>query len=79
MDITPKEFEVRTFAQEYGGVAFTVSGHVVFFANYKDQRLYKQSTPSVLWVSIASINFHHPMPYFSKQCYDKLFDLWNGI
>ena len=47
MDVTPKEFGVRTLAQEYGGGAFTVSGDVVFFANYKDQRLYKQSISSL--------------------------------
>ncbi|RDX91231.1 Dipeptidyl aminopeptidase BIII, partial [Mucuna pruriens] len=47
VDITPKEFGVRTLAQEYGGGAFTVSGDVVFFANYKDQRLYKQSISSL--------------------------------
>ncbi|KAG2394804.1 uncharacterized protein HKW66_Vig0078210 [Vigna angularis] len=47
VDITPKEFGVRTLAQEYGGAAFTVSGDVVFFANYNDQRLYKQSISSL--------------------------------
>ncbi|KAI5397922.1 hypothetical protein KIW84_063654 [Lathyrus oleraceus] len=47
VDITPKEFGVRTLAQEYGGGAFTVSGDVVFFANYKDQRLYKQFISSL--------------------------------
>ncbi|KAI9118199.1 hypothetical protein K1719_010531 [Acacia pycnantha] len=45
-DITPKEFGVRTIAQEYGGGAFSVSGDIVIFANYKDQRLYKQSISS---------------------------------
>ncbi|KAH1197453.1 Dipeptidyl aminopeptidase BIII [Glycine max] len=43
VDITLKEFGVRTVAQDYRGGAFTVSGDVVFLANYKDQRLYKQS------------------------------------
>lgn len=43
VDITPKEFGVRTVAQEYGGGAFRVSGDTVIFSNYKDQRLYKQS------------------------------------
>ncbi|XP_061354323.1 probable dipeptidyl-peptidase 5 [Gastrolobium bilobum] len=47
VDITPKEFGVRTLAQEYGGGSFTVSGDVVFFANYKDQRLYKQFISSL--------------------------------
>ncbi|KAF7817523.1 dipeptidyl-peptidase 5 [Senna tora] len=47
LDITPKEFGVRTLAQEYGGGAFCVSGDIVIFANYKDQRLYKQSISSL--------------------------------
>ncbi|XP_027340403.1 uncharacterized protein LOC113853903 [Abrus precatorius] len=47
VDVTPKEFGVRTLAQEYGGGAFTVSGDVVFFSNYKDQRLYKQCITSL--------------------------------
>lgn len=46
VDITPKEFGVRTVAQEYGGGAFSVSGDTVVFSNYKDQRLYKQSLDS---------------------------------
>ncbi|KAL6215522.1 hypothetical protein ACLB2K_014951 [Fragaria x ananassa] len=46
VDITPKEFAVRTLAQEYGGGAFRVSGDTVIFSNYKDQRLYKQSLSS---------------------------------
>ncbi|CAN0922225.1 Dipeptidyl aminopeptidase BIII [Linum grandiflorum] len=43
VDVTPKEFGVRTTCQEYGGGAFAVSGDTVVFSNYKDQRLYKQS------------------------------------
>ncbi|CAA7016030.1 unnamed protein product [Microthlaspi erraticum] len=43
IDITPKEFAVRTLTQEYGGGAFRISSDdTVFFSNYKDQRLYKQ-------------------------------------
>ncbi|GER36345.1 alpha/beta-Hydrolases superfamily protein [Striga asiatica] len=42
-DITPKDFAVRTVAQEYGGGAFSILGDYVVFSNYKDQRLYKQS------------------------------------
>ncbi|CAJ1964141.1 unnamed protein product [Sphenostylis stenocarpa] len=47
VDITPKGFGVRTLAQEYGGGAFTVSGDILFFANFDDQRLYKQSITSL--------------------------------
>lgn len=46
VDITPKEFSVRTTAQEYGGGAFTIKGDTLIFSNYKDQRLYKQSIQS---------------------------------
>lgn len=46
VDVTPKEFSVRTVAQEYGGGAFAISGDTLVFSNYKDQRLYKQSTDS---------------------------------
>ncbi|CAK9185843.1 unnamed protein product [Ilex paraguariensis] len=46
IDITPKEFAVRTVAQEYGGGAFSIYGDTVIFSNYKDQRLYKQSISS---------------------------------
>ncbi|XP_057469014.1 uncharacterized protein LOC130758197 [Actinidia eriantha] len=46
VDITPKEFSVRTVTQEYGGGAFKIVGDAVIFSNYKDQRLYKQSIES---------------------------------
>ncbi|XWS21140.1 hypothetical protein CRYUN_Cryun30bG0030000 [Craigia yunnanensis] len=46
IDITPKEFAVRTLTQEYGGGAFRISGDIVIFSNYKDQRLFKQSISS---------------------------------
>ncbi|CAA6659468.1 unnamed protein product [Spirodela intermedia] len=42
IDIIPQEFAARTLAQEYGGGAFAVSENMVFFSNYKDQRLYRQ-------------------------------------
>ncbi|KAH0989901.1 hypothetical protein GBA52_001384 [Prunus armeniaca] len=49
VDITPKEYVVRTMAQgsESGG-AFRVSGDTdtLVFSNYSDQRLYKQSLTS---------------------------------
>ncbi|CAI8596584.1 unnamed protein product [Vicia faba] len=65
VDITPKEFGVRTLAQEYGGGAFTVSGDVVFFANYKDQRLYKQSISSLADVSPIPLTPDYGVPTVS--------------
>ena len=42
-DVTPKPYNVRTTVHEYGGGSFILFGDVVYFSNYKDQRLYKQS------------------------------------
>ena len=47
IDITPKGLAVRTLTQEYGGGDFSVSGDIVIFSNYTDQRLYKQSLSSL--------------------------------
>jgi dipeptidyl aminopeptidase/acylaminoacyl peptidase len=41
-DITPAGFNVRTRVHEYGGGAFVVRDGDVWFANFKDQRLYRQ-------------------------------------
>ncbi len=41
-DITPPEFNARTRVHEYGGGDYTVHDGVVYFANYADQRLYRQ-------------------------------------
>ena len=43
VDLTPQPFSVRTRVHEYGGSAFLVSGGVVFFSNFADQRLYRQA------------------------------------
>ena len=41
-DLTPPPFNARPRVHEYGGGAFTVQGGVVYFANFADQRLYRQ-------------------------------------
>ena len=41
-DITPRPFNVRTRVHEYGGGDFTVSDGIIYFANFDDQRLYRQ-------------------------------------
>ncbi len=42
-DLTPSPFNVRSCAHEYGGGAYYVSQGVLYFSNYADQRLYRQS------------------------------------
>ena len=39
-DVTPSPFNVRTRVHEYGGGAYVVSGGVIFFSNFSDQRIY---------------------------------------
>lgn len=41
-DITPAEYNVRTLVHEYGGGDFLVHHNTVWFANFEDQRLYRQ-------------------------------------
>ena len=42
VDVTPAPYNVRTRVHEYGGGAFLVQDGVVFFANFSDQRIYRQ-------------------------------------
>ena len=45
-DITPPAFNARTRVHEYGGAAFVVSEGTVYFSNFADQRLYRQTSGS---------------------------------
>ncbi len=42
-EITPAEFNVRTRVHEYGGRSFLVVDGVVYFSNFADQALYRQT------------------------------------
>lgn len=58
-DVTPQPYNVRTRVHEYGGGAFLVAEGTVYFVNFADQRLYKQSP-----------NTHpEPLTAEAKQCY----------
>ncbi len=41
-DVTPEPYNVRTRVHEYGGLSFWVRDGVVLFANFADQRVYRQ-------------------------------------
>ena len=45
-DVTPRGFNARTRVHEYGGGQYAVHGGTVWFANYDDQRLYRQASGS---------------------------------
>jgi dipeptidyl aminopeptidase/acylaminoacyl peptidase len=42
-DVTPRAFNARTRVHEYGGGDYLVSNGTVYFSNFDDQRLYRQS------------------------------------
>src|SRR5688572_4770998 len=46
IDVTPREFNARTRAHEYGGDGYAVHNGLVFFVNFSDQRLYRQEPDS---------------------------------
>ena len=41
-DMIPQPFNVRTRVHEYGGGAFIINEGIIYFSNFKDQRVYKQ-------------------------------------
>jgi dipeptidyl aminopeptidase/acylaminoacyl peptidase len=42
-ELTPAPFNTRTRVHEYGGGAFSVVDRVIYFSNFSDQRLYRQT------------------------------------
>jgi dipeptidyl aminopeptidase/acylaminoacyl peptidase len=56
-DATPPGFNVRTRVHEYGGGAYSVFNGTIFFANFSDQRVYRQDpggTPQAITDAGAS-------------------------
>jgi dipeptidyl aminopeptidase/acylaminoacyl peptidase len=45
-DFTPQPFNLRTRVHEYGGGAFLIAEGTLYFSNFADQRLYKQTQNS---------------------------------
>ena len=45
-EVTPAPFNARTRVHEYGAAAFIVSDGAVYFSNFEDQRLYRQTAES---------------------------------
>ncbi len=44
VDVNPSPFNVRTRVHEYGGGAFTVANGVIYFSNFVDGAVYKQTS-----------------------------------
>ena len=46
-DCTPSEFNVRTRVNEYGGGSFAIADGNIYFSNFSDQRIYRQTREGV--------------------------------
>src|SRR6266852_4762002 len=46
VDVTPREFNARTRVHEYGGGDYAMQDGVVYFSNFADQQLYRQTPNS---------------------------------
>jgi dipeptidyl aminopeptidase/acylaminoacyl peptidase len=46
-DVTPNPYNARTLVHEYGGGAYEVDRGTVYFSNFADQRLYRQTPNSI--------------------------------
>ena len=42
-DCTPSDFNVRTRVHEYGGGSFTIADGTIYFSNFTDRRIYRQT------------------------------------
>jgi dipeptidyl aminopeptidase/acylaminoacyl peptidase len=67
IDITPPGFNVRTCVHEYGGGAYSVKNGMVYFSNFQDQRLYRQ-TPGEPPVPLTSpVDMRYADGVFGKR------------
>ena len=66
-DVTPKPFNARTRVHEYGGGEYTVADGTVYFSNFDDQRLYKQSTDSAPQPITPAVERRYADPLFDRE------------
>ncbi|MDY7007088.1 MAG: S9 family peptidase [Cyanobacteriota bacterium] len=66
-DFTPLPFNVRTRVHEYGGGAFLVTDGTIYFSNFADQRLYRQTPDAVPQPLTPEENFRYADAVMDKQ------------
>ena len=67
VDVTPKPFNARTRVHEYGGGDYTVADGTVYFSNFDDQRLYKQSPNSEPLALTPEVAMRYADPIVDKK------------
>ncbi|NEQ78032.1 MAG: S9 family peptidase [Okeania sp. SIO2C9] len=66
-DITPPPFNVRTRVHEYGGGAFLVTDGTIYFSNFADQRLYRQTSDAAPQPLTPEVNCRYADAVMDKQ------------
>lgn len=70
--LTPKAYNVRTKANEYGGRAYIAAKDVIYFCNYKDQRIYRQAlSANATPVALTKECANGQIIYYADLCLDK--------
>jgi dipeptidyl aminopeptidase/acylaminoacyl peptidase len=65
-DITPQPFNARTRVHEYGGGDYVVSNGTIYFSNFADQRLYRQTRNSQPEPLTPAIEMRYAEPSIDK-------------
>lgn len=66
-DLTPQPFNARTRVHEYGGGDYTIADGTVYFSNFTDQRLYKQSPGSDPVPLTPDVSMRYADPLVDKK------------
>ncbi|NER02570.1 MAG: S9 family peptidase [Okeania sp. SIO3C4] len=66
-NITPPPFNVRTRVHEYGGGAFLVTDGTIYFSNFADQRLYRQTPDAAPQPLTPEVNCRYADAVMDKQ------------
>lgn len=66
-DVTPKPFNARTRVHEYGGGDYVVADGTIYFSNFDDQRLYKQSLNSEPQPLTPAVEMRYADPIVDKK------------
>jgi dipeptidyl aminopeptidase/acylaminoacyl peptidase len=66
-DVNPVPFNARTRVHEYGGGDYLVADGTVYFSNFKDQRIYKQSPDSQPEPLTPAVEFRYAEPVIDRR------------
>jgi dipeptidyl aminopeptidase/acylaminoacyl peptidase len=78
-DVTPKPYSARTRVHEYGGGAWAVSGGIVYFSNFNDGRLYRQSGAAAPEPLTPAPTAREPQWRFADGVIDHRRRRWLGV